>query len=237
MLPKKTQLDILKTTEDRWAERCEAGEMAGYMRRGERGHGLASFVEDVTVTMLSHRYPRKVAFQHTGTKRRKRSMGDVWIAHGGVYSPVNIKTGVVEPGKRSGGQPNLVSLAKLSEAIIHRWIDSYYLLLIRFTATDPPTAAVSLVDLLLIAEEFTHFDSGTGQLMLRASKFDNPPPPQYVVADPEVALAHLLAVREEGNRRLIANRRSALAKMKKEMARFDGQAPLDQSGLNLAPSR
>jgi hypothetical protein len=89
MLPKGTQLDIVKATEERWAERCEAGEMAGYMTRGERGLGLASFVEDVTVTMLSHRYPRKIAFQHVGTDRRKRSMGDIWIAHGGVQAALN----------------------------------------------------------------------------------------------------------------------------------------------------
>jgi hypothetical protein len=55
MLDEATQLDISEATQDRWTERCEAGEMAGYMQRKERGHGLADFVEDVTVTMLARR--------------------------------------------------------------------------------------------------------------------------------------------------------------------------------------
>src|SRR5690242_14677112 len=132
------------------------------MKRKERGHGLADWVEDVTVTMLNRRYAGHVAFQRSGDDRRRRSMGDIWIESGGVFNPINIKTGVKEPGRRSGGQPNLVSLSKLTQAVFRRWIDSYYLLFIRFIATDPPDVDVTLVDLLHIVEDYAHFDAGTG---------------------------------------------------------------------------
>ncbi len=237
VLDRGTQLDIAQAAQDRWIERCEAGEMATYMHRKERGHGLADFVEDVTVTMLARRYAGRVAFQGSGAKRRRRSMGDIWIESDGVFNPINIKTGVKEPGRRSGGQPNLVSLTKLTEAVFRRWIDSYYLLIIRFVASESPTVAVTLVDLLHIVEEFAHFDAGTGQLMLRASKFDAPPAPVYAVADPRVVLEHLLAVREDGNRRLLAKRESDLVAAKAEMAGFDGSAPLAQAGLELDTPR
>jgi hypothetical protein len=237
VLDKATQLDIARITQDRWTERCEAGEMAAYMQRKERGHGLADFVEDVTVTMLTRLYAGRVAFQGSGAKRRRRSMGDIWIESGGVFNPINIKTGVKEPNRRSAGQPNLVSLAKLTQAVFERWIDSYYLLFIRFLASDPPTVTVRLVDLLHIVEEFAHFDAGTGQLMLRASRFDDPPPTRFAVAEPQAALAHLLAVREDGNQRLQANRDRDLAKVKAEMAGFDGSTPIDQGGLELDPPR
>jgi hypothetical protein len=237
MLDKSTQREIARTIEARWTERCEAGEMASYMQRKERGHGLADFVEDVTVTMLKARYKQRVAFQGSGAKRRRRSMGDVWIEGGGVFNPVNIKAGVKEPGRRSGGQPNLVSLTKLTEAVFRRWIDSYYLLFVRFIASEPAGVSVTLVDLLHIAEEYAHFDAGTGQLMLRAAKFDDPPPPVYTIADPKAALEHLLAVRRDGNERLIAKRRQDFKKIQREMAGFDGTAPLDQTGLELDPAR
>jgi hypothetical protein len=237
VLSKATQRDITETTQERWAERCDAGEMATYMRRKERGHGLADFVEDVTVTMLTRRYSGRVKFQGSGSKRRRRSMGDIWIENRGIFNPINIKTGVTEPGRRSGGQPNLVSLNKLTEAVYRRWIDSYYLLIVRFIASDTPAVAVTLVDLLHIVEDFAHFDAGTGQLMLKASKFAKPPPPVYGVVDPRVALAHLLAVREDGNRRLMENRRRGLKKLKAEMASFDHSAPLDQTGLDLDSPR
>jgi hypothetical protein len=237
MLDEHTQLDIARAAQDRWTERCEAGEMAAYMQRKERGHGLADFVEDVTVKMLERRYLGRAAFQGSGAKRRRRSMGDVWIESNGVFNPINIKTGVTEPGKRTGGQPNLVSLAKLTEAVFRRWIDSYYLLIIRFAASEPPTVAVTLVDLLHIVEGFAHFDAGTGQLMLRASKFGDPPAPIYAVADPQAALVHLLAVREDGNRRLQAKRESDLVATKAAMAGFDGSTPIEQAGLELDTSR
>lgn len=91
MLDEHTQLDIAQAAQDRWAERCEAGEMAAYMQRKERGRGLADFVEDVTVKMLERRYPGRAAFQGSGAERRRRSMGDIWIESNGVFNPINIK--------------------------------------------------------------------------------------------------------------------------------------------------
>jgi hypothetical protein len=164
-------------------------------------------------------------------------MGDVWIECGGLYNPVNVKTGVKEPGRRSNGQPNLVALNKLTKAVAERWIDSYYLLFVHFVATTPETVRVALADLLHIAEDYAHFDSGTGQFMLKAGKYDDPPPPVYSAVDPGLAVAHLRRVREDGNRRLFAKREADIAKMLEEIRDFDGSKPINQDALHLEAPR
>lgn len=244
MIDRATQNEIIRATQALWDEKCAAGELAAYMLRKERGHGLADWVEDETVGMLEDLYRDRAAFQREGPNnddRRLRSMGDIWIESGGIFNPVNIKTGVKKPG-RSTGQPNLVSLAKLTNAILKRWIDSYYLLLIRFVTTDPvttdpPTANTTLVDLLLIMKDYVSFHSGPGQLMLRAGKFDDPPPPIYDVMDPATALAHLLHVREEGNRKLAEKRDADLSILRTEMQDFDPLVSIEQEELLLDPAR
>lgn len=163
-------------------------------------------------------------------------MGDIWIKSGGIFNPVNIKTGVKGRAK-STGQPNLVSLNKITKAICERWIDSYYLLFVHFLDENPPTSVVALADLLHIAADYSHFDSGTGQFMLKASKYDAPPPPIYSAADPQQAVDRLLAIREDGNQRLFKVRREKLNETKKMVADFDPDAPIDQEGLGLDTPR
>ena len=65
-------------------------------------------------------------------------MGDLWLGSSGMYNPINVKAGVYGVG----GQPNLVSLAKLTDGLLDHVIDSYYLLFVKFADTDPPTADV-----------------------------------------------------------------------------------------------
>lgn len=237
MLRRATQKQIIELTQKYWDKRCANGEIIKYMEMKERGHGLADWVEDETVEMLRQALDGRVAYEHRNGRQRTRSMGDLWIECGGKYSPVNIKTGVKEPGKRSTGQPNLVALNKLTKAIAQRWIDSYYLLFVHFVPTNPETVKVALADLLHIAEEYAHFDSGTGQLMLKAGKFDELPPPSYSAVDADVALTHLRHVREDGNRRLFAKREADLTKMLEEIKDFDGSRPLDQEALSLETAR
>jgi hypothetical protein len=237
VLDRAAQKKIIKLTRGLWDKKCTDGAIVAYMERKERGHGLADWVEDVTVEMLEEELDGRVAYEHRNGERRKRSIGDLWIECGGIYNPVNIKTGVKEPGKRSTGQPNLVALNKLTKAVAQRWIDSYYLLFIHFVTTRPETVEVALADLLHIAEDYAHFDSGTGQFMLKAGKYDEPPPPIYSAVDPDVALAHLRHVREDGNRRLFAKREVDLEKMLEEIADFDSGRPIHQEALSLEEAR
>jgi hypothetical protein len=237
VLNRSAQEQIIGLTQALWDKKCADGAIIAYMERKERGHGLANWVEDVTVEMLEKELDGRVAYEHRHGARRKRSMGDLWIESSGIFNPVNIKTGVKEPGRRSTGQPNLVALNKLTKAVAQRWIDSYYLLFIHFITTDPETVKVALADLLHIAEDYAHFDSGTGQFMLKAGKYDEPPPPIYAAIDPDVALSHLREVREDGNRRLFAKREADLTKMRDEIADFDSSRPIHQEALALEKAR
>jgi len=160
-------------------------------------------------------------------------MGDIWIKAGGIYNPVNIKTGVKQPGG-TGGSPNIVSLRKLTDAVFRRSIDAYYLLRVQFIAGPTPKVDVRLVDLLQIMESYVRFDSGHGQLMLMAKEFDEDrPSPKYGVIDAKRALEHLQERRKIGDERLTANRRRARTEATKAMDGFDGSAPIDQTDARL----
>lgn len=67
------------------------------------------------------------------------------------------------------GQPNVVSMQKLLDYIIlKRWIDSYYLLIIKFdlSSTNDITHKLYFIDLLDWLD-FITYDAGPGQIMLR----------------------------------------------------------------------
>jgi hypothetical protein len=70
---------------------------------------------------------------------------------------------------------------------------------------------VRLVDLFHIMQDYVRFDSGHGQLMLKAKEFhDDPPTPRYEALEAGATLAHLQEIRADGNRRLANNRKKAL---------------------------
>ncbi|MCQ2747903.1 MAG: hypothetical protein MJ223_01315 [Mycoplasmoidaceae bacterium] len=48
-----------------------------------------------------------------------------------IYIPVNIKTGTV-----TNGSTNIVSMNKLIDSIVNYEIDSYYLIILKFTKVD-----------------------------------------------------------------------------------------------------
>ena len=87
---------------------------------------------------------------------RKRSMGDIWVHSQGIFNPINVKSGL----QGMNGQPNLVSMQKLLDYILKRWIDSYYLLIIKFDVSAQPTHKAYLVD-VLDWTEFIAYDAGS----------------------------------------------------------------------------
>jgi hypothetical protein len=240
MLDEAVQKDIIRTTQAFWDEQCFRPGLRNRMKRKkEKGQGLANWVEEKTVDMLEDAFDESAAFQRSivkGKARRDRSMGDIWIESDGVFNPINVKTGVKVSGEPSKGQPNLVSLNKITDALLNRWIDSYYLLFIHFVDGRPPTAQVSLVDLFWIMEAYASFNSGPGQLMLKARDFDRPPRSIYKVKDAGEALAYLVAKREDGNYKMIEKRRRDYKKLKARAAIFHSAAPLRQAGLLLDPA-
>jgi hypothetical protein len=156
--------------------RSAIGEFQNLFRGKEIGHRIADYVDENTTAMLEQNFDVQHEVNPKG-KKRSRSMGDVWVKSNGIYNPINVKAG--EAGMN--GQPNMVSLTKLIEAILHEQVDSYYLLIVKMDSLDSPsklgvvaktviTPHVYLVDMLDYLD-FITFDSGPGQAMLKEKQF------------------------------------------------------------------
>lgn len=239
MLNRSTQKRMVEVVQRTWDQQCEVGKLDGFMRRKkERGHALANYVEEHSATALKEAFGARATFGlGKDGETVERGMGDIWIESGGMFNPVNIKSGVREPGRATRGHPNLVALKRLTKALANKWIDSYYLLFVRITAATPVVANVQLVDLLHIIEDYVGFNSGPGQLMLKAARFDEPPPPTYGVVPTEPMLAYLKALRERSNERFFAAREKELREINELIAVFDPDSPIDQTALPLEAFR
>lgn len=229
MLDRATSQAVVTSTEELWRVECQGEAFLGAFRGKERGHRIADLVEEVTVEHLEQHFEVRHELMNTGA-RRARSMGDLWLACGGMFNPINVKAGVYGVG----GQPNLVSLAKLTDALLDRLIDSYYLLLVKFTDADAPEPDVEMINLLGHLE-FVHFDSGTGQMMLRADRFMKRERGDLLIEAPPIqeSVDRLLAMRREGNESLARIRARKQAALERKAARFDPTAAIDQSMLRL----
>lgn len=144
-------------------------------------------------------------------------MGDLWLHDNGIYHPVNVKTGIVG----SEGQPNLVSLKKILQALMARQIDSFYLLIvkmhIRTQKIDPSVYIVDMLDWL----DYVTFDSGPGEMMLKAVKFfDELDPTTVKLLGIKDKVRRLMDLYEDRERRLKENRERDLDRYKQEFRDF-----------------
>jgi hypothetical protein len=166
------------------------------------GHKLADLVDEKTTALLTIKHLVKHQVDSRG-RRRTRSMGDLWLHERGIYHPVNVKTGIVG----AEGQPNLVSLKKVIGAIMARQIDAYYLLIVKMLVEPghivPSVFLVDMLDWL----DYVTFDSGPGQMMLKAAKFfaecNTRKSPTLSIKE---KLARLMDLYQDGERRLMENR-------------------------------
>jgi len=203
---------ICKTAQCYWEEEAKGSEIVTIAKGKEIGHKLADLVDEKTTELLAGKFNVKHQLDAQGNVRA-RSMGDLWLEDGGIFHPINVKMGVVG----SEGQPNLVSMKKVLAAIFSGEIDSYYLLIVKLDVqADPIGAQVFLVDMLDIIEYIT-FDSGPGQIMLKATKFFSDfgtgGQPKLSLgtgeapeSDLKAKVKRLMALYEDGERRLIENR-------------------------------
>lgn len=219
-----------------WALDVRTAQFRAICAGKERGHRIADYAEERTLKFIETE-AFDVAYEHgaSGARRarRARSMGDVWLKSGEppMFNPINVKAGIAGVG----GQPNMVSLNKLTATILRRQIDSYWLLLIRIEEAEsgftPLVRLVNILDYL----EFMHFDSGPGQIMLRSDAFYG-----YIAGGGiprrltlEQVVERLLEMRRDGDRRLLENRARRLETLEKGAQSFDASAPIDQTGLDL----
>lgn len=202
MLSAKTLEMILAETNTYWKAEVQKPEIMGIAKGKEMGHKLADIVDEKTTALLTVNH--LTMHQRDAQKRkRSRSMGDVWLHDNGIYHPVNVKTGIVG----AEGQPNLVSLKKVLSAIMASQIDSYYLLIVKMqVATEHIASSVFLIDMLDWLD-YVAFDSGPGQMMLKAAKFFHEYDPKTVRSlGMEDKFKQLMDLYEDGEQRLRQNR-------------------------------
>ena len=173
-------------------------------------------------------------------------MGDVWLFDNGIYNPINVKAG--EAGKN--GQPNMVSLTKLLDALLSHEIDSYYLLIVKMQIAGLPTAAeiplrldaahivphVYFVDMLEYLD-FITFDAGPGQAMLKERQFYDAfdRGEKRPLLNVTQKVTQLVALLEDGDKRLIANRQAKMIRLRRDALRYAALTDhvVNQGGLNL----
>lgn len=216
MLSGETLRTMQEETQAYWRTEAAKPEILGIAKGKEIGHKLADLVDEKTTALLTVKYITKHQCDSRGRKR-SRSMGDLWLQDNGIYHAVNVKTGIVG----SEGQPNLVSMKKIMKAIMSRQIDSYYLLIVKMSISkegiNPFTYLVDMLDWL----DYVTFDSGPGQMMLRAVNFFNDF--ESVTLEPisfKDKVMRLMKLYEDGERRLKENRERDLIKYTKGFESF-----------------
>lgn len=229
---------IIESAKEYWRAQVNLPEFRAIFKGKEVGHRIADYVDEHTTAMLKEKFTTKYEVDAKG-KPRARSMGDIWFYSDGGYHPINVKAG--ESGKN--GQPNMVSLTKLLDRLMKHEIDSYYLLIVKMsfevdedgvpTSVTPNIYFVDMLDYL----DYITFDAGPGQTMLREKQF-------YEAIDGGVNLkalslsekvVRLTELLEDGDRRLIENRRKKMERIRKDVENYNGLGShdLNQGGLEL----
>ena len=237
MLNKQMIEEIRDLTQSFWDQEVKQADFISMASGKEIGHRIADSVDERTTNLLKGRYDTR--FEHDiGGKKRPRSMGDIWLKFDGIFHPINVKAG--EFG--SNGQPNMTAMGKLLESLLTHQIDSYYLLIVKFSL--PKSApmviipTVYFVDMLEYLDYMT-FNSGPGQIMMQEAKFY--PALSSGIGPSGLSLAEkvtrLFAMLELGERLLIVNRERRLKKLESLHTKYrqSTEQIIEQSNLNLLP--
>lgn len=238
MISPELSKKILTTTKKYWVDEVKKPYFQELAKGKEIGHRIADLVDEKTSSLLSITADLVTRYQYDEDgNKRSRSQGDIWIESNSIFHPVNVKTGV----SISGGQPNMTSLKKLLNALLNYQIDSYYLLMVKPKIEKEITCSVYFIDMLDYLNYFT-FDSGPGQIMLRADKFfnamDKGVKPEGLSIIEKVE--QLMKMYEDGERRLAENRKKTLVEYRKIFNTYKKQGrhvvtPETQASLNLKP--
>ena len=233
MLGDASSHKIVEITNRYWEKHVNESTFAELVTGKEPGHRMADYVDDKTVSLLKIAFDTRYEANDRGRLRR-RSMGDVWIHSNGMYNPVNVKAGE----QLKNGQPNLVSMQKLLDYIFKRWIDSYYLLIVKFRLDGSVEHKTYLIDLLDWLD-FVAFDAGPGQIMLRESDFyqayesGTRPSGMGIAAKVDKLFTRF----EEGIQSLFTNRKKRLTRQRTLFDAFNaaGNFTVDQSSMRFVP--
>lgn len=226
------QDQIVRLTNEHWAAHVKDAAFAELVSGKEPGHRMADYVDDRTSALLKVNLDTRYEARANGSPK-KRSMGDVWVHSNGIFNPVNIKSG--EQGMN--GQPNMVSMQKLLDYIFRSWIDSYYLLIVKFDLSEQITHKAFLIDLLDWTDYIT-YDAGPGQIMLRENEFydahesGHRPQGRPIIEKVD----SLFTCFEEGVKSLFANRQQRFDRQNKLFDCFKNKPfVVDQSEMTFVP--
>ena len=216
MLDSVTVLQIEEGAQAFWDKEVLKAYFVQTAQGKEIGHRIADLVDDKTTGWLAVSYVARYQRDRHGNKL-PRSMGDIWLEQEGIYHPINVKTGV----STTNGQPNMVSMKKLLDALLMHQIDSYYLLMVKLEIQQQITCVVHFVDMLDYLDHVT-FDSGPGQIMLKARSFftarsTRKTPPKRIMRE---KVEFLLDLQEDGERRLAENRKRDLGKYRERALEY-----------------
>lgn len=150
-----------------WIEEVKTSEFLRVAAGKEIGHKIGDMVDEKTTKLIKDAGIHPVLHQFSKGSAASRSMGDFWLEANGTYNPVNVKAG--QFGMK--GNPNLVSIKRVLKGLASCRIDSYYLLIMKIaTADEAHTPHVYFVDMFDFLD-FTNYNSGPGQLMLKEGAF------------------------------------------------------------------
>ena len=222
-----------------WRRRITEDDTLRRFEGKEIGHKIADYVDDKTTALAQAFFDVAFEYDKKKEKPRPRSMGDFWLKSKGIYHPVNVKSGVVAASKEQG-QPNMVSLKKLLDAILSRQIDSYYLLMIKFGRGEGwELQGVYFADMLDYLDCVV-FDSGPGQIMLKPKKFYEKYGSRSAIKPvslPEKATA-LMEMLEEMDKKLVVARKKKRGELREKLQEYRAGGAFSvsaktQSGLAL----
>ena len=215
----EVQSRIVSATNAHWADHVHDAGFAELLEGKEQGHRLAHYVDDRTCALLKVNLDTRYEGDRNG-QVKKRSMGDIWVRSQGIFNPINVKSGLQD----MRGQPNVVSMQKLLDYLLRRWIDSYHLLIVKFDLSAGISHKLYFIDVLDWID-FITYDAGPGQIMLREqdlySELDsNGVPPSRTVFEKVDALFKLF---ERQLQALFANRQERLDRQRSLTTAFQNQ--------------
>ena len=162
---------IIGLVNEHWSSHVRDSGFVELIDGKEPGHHIADYVDDRTCSLLKVNLDTCYEGDRKG-KTLKRSMGDIWVHSQGIFNPVNVKSGL--QGRK--GQPNVVSMRKLLNYLFQHWLDSYYLLMVKFSIPEETSPAEEISHQAYLFDlldwlEFVTYDAGPGQIMLREQEF------------------------------------------------------------------
>jgi len=223
---------IVRLTDEWWGAHVQDAGFAELIKGKEPGHRMADYVDDRTTALLKVNLDTRYEAQSNG-EPKKRSMGDVWVFSNGIFNPVNVKAGL----QGMKGQPNVVSMQKLLDYIFRAWIDSYYVLIIKFSVDAVISHKAYLID-LLDWTDFITYDAGPGQIMLRETEFYRAFESGHIPAQRSIAskVESLFSRFEQGVRSLFTNRQRRLKRQRDLFEVFaQSEFVVDQSDMWFVP--